>query len=376
MKQATKCVHQGTYHDSTTGGVNSPIFTSSSFEYLDLGTIPYPRYFNTPNQTAVVEKLCALEGAEGGVLFSSGMASISTSILSFVQAGDHVILLDELYGGTHAFASDLFKGLSINYSVVKSSLEGIQQAVLPETKLIVFETPTNPLLTILDISQIANFAKANGIMTIVDNTFATPINQNPLKLGVDIVVHSGTKFLGGHSDLCCGVALSSEEYSERIRKIACHFGGSLNAITTYLLERSLKTLSLRVEKQSANGHTIARFLEAHDAIATVYYPGLESFPGHAIAKKQMQAFGSMISFELKEEKGDPERFLSHLQLIRPAVSLGGVETIICSPARTSHAKMSREERERVGISDKLLRLSVGIESVDDLIGDLNTALEK
>ncbi len=374
MEQETKCVHKGTYHDTKTGGVNTPIFTSSSFEYLDRAVIHYPRHFNTPNQTAVIEKICALEGADDGVLFSSGMASISTTILSFIQAGDHVLMLDELYGGTHTFASEMFDRFNIRYSYVKSSFEEIKNAVIPTTKMIIFETPTNPLLTILDIKQISNFAKEKGILTVVDNTFATPINQNPIELGVDIVVHSGTKYLSGHSDLCCGVAVCDKEHSVIIRKVACHFGGSLNATNAYLLERSLKTLALRVGRQSDNALNIAEYLENHSAIHQVNYPGLSSFQGHEIAKKQMKKFGAMLSFELNRDMTDTNTFLSKLKLISTAVSLGGVETTICSPANTSHAKLTKEEREEMGISDGLLRLSVGIENSNDLIEDIKQAL--
>lgn len=374
MNPETKCVHKGTYHDLKTGGVNTPIFTSSSFEYLDRDTIHYPRYFNTPNQTAVIEKICALEGAQDGVLFSSGMASITTSIMSFIRAGDHVIILDELYGGTLAFASDMFDRLNIRCSFVKSSFEAIKKAVIPETKIIIFETPTNPLLSILDIEQIANFARENNILTIIDNTFATPINQTPFKLGIDIVVHSGTKYLGGHSDLCCGVAVSNKKHSEIIRKVSCHFGGSLNAVSSYLLERSLKTLALRVDRQSENALHIAKFMKTHKTTHKVNYPGLTSFSGYETAKKQMKKFGAMLSFELNEEIIDTATFLSRLKIIRPAISLGGVETIICSPSQTSHVKMTPKERKKAGISDSLLRLSVGIESFNDLINDIKQAL--
>ncbi|HIQ37714.1 MAG TPA: PLP-dependent transferase, partial [Desulfocapsa sulfexigens] len=222
MKLATQCVHEGTYFDPKTGGINTPIFTSSSFEYVDRENAHYPRYFNTPNQEAVTRKLCSLEGAEDGVLFSSGMAAISTTIFTFVGAGDHVVLMDDLYGGTHAFATDMFRDFGIGFSFVSSSVEAIQQAVISSTKVIVIESPTNPLLNVVDIAQVADFAKNKGIITIIDNTFATPINQTPIDLGVDVVVHSGTKYLGGHSDLCCGVALASREHAARIRSRACH----------------------------------------------------------------------------------------------------------------------------------------------------------
>ena len=374
MKLATQCVHEGTYFDPKTGGVNTPIFTSSSFEYVDRENVHYPRYFNTPNQEAVIRKLCSLEGAEDGVLFSSGMAAISTTIFTFVGAGDHVVLMDDLYGGTHAFVTDMFRDFGIGFSFVSSSVEAIQQAVISSTKVIVIESPTNPLLNVVDIAQVADFAKNKGIITIIDNTFATPINQTPIDLGVDVVVHSGTKYLGGHSDLCCGVALASREHAARIRSRACHLGGSLNATTAYLLERSLKTLALRVGQQSDNALGIAQFLDEHPAINKVNYPGLKNFHGYAIAQKQMRKYGGMLSFELDNSMNKTAEFLSRLKHIRSAVSLGGVETLICSPARTSHEKMTADERKKVGISDSLLRLSVGIEHVDDLIEDIEQAL--
>lgn len=375
MNKATKCVHEGTYHDPKTGGVNTPIFTSSAFEYVDREQVHYPRYFNTPNQESVIRKLSSLEGAEDGVLFSSGMAAISTTVFSFAGAGDHVILLDDLYGGTHAFVTDMFDDFDIKYSFVPSQVEAIQQALIPSTKAIVIETPSNPLLNVVDIARVAELAKENGITTIIDNTFASPINQTPIRLGVDMVVHSGTKYLGGHSDLCCGVALASREHSARIRARACHLGGSLNASTSYLLERSLKTLALRVEQQSDNALALARFLDDHPAISRVNYPGLQNFHGHDIAKKQMSKYGGMLSFELDNSSNETAGFISRLQFIHCAVSLGGVETLICSPAQTSHAKMSADERKRVGISDALLRLSVGIEHIDDLIADIGQALK-
>ncbi|MGD0658312.1 MAG: PLP-dependent aspartate aminotransferase family protein [Syntrophorhabdales bacterium] len=375
MHRETECVHSGKYRDSTTRGVTSPIFTSSSYEYLDRDDAPYPRYFNLPNQEAVVRKLCALEGAESGVLFSSGMAAISTAVLANAGAGDHVVLLDELYGGTHAFATDTFDRLAITHTFARTDADLVAEGTTPRTKAIVIESPTNPLLGILDIRRVADFGKSRGITTIMDNTFATPINQNPLSLGIDVVVHSGTKYLGGHSDLCCGAVLTSAEKAERVRAMARHLGGSLNPITCYLLERSLKTLALRVGRQSENAGRIAEFLAAHTAVRTVNYPGLPGFKGHAIARSQMSGFGGMLSFEL-EEGVAPSSFLRALRLITPALSLGGVETLICSPAETSHAKISAEERKRIGISDALLRLSVGIENAEDLMADLDQALAR
>lgn len=374
MHKETISVHQGTCYDPQSRGVNTPIFMSSSFEYLDREECPYPRYFNTPNQDAVVSKLCALEGAEDGVLFSSGMAAISTSILAFAGAGDHIVMLDALYGGTHAFATDTFDRLGITFSFVSTNVEAIAEAITPATKIIIIESPTNPLLKIIDIRQVVKIAKPRGITTIIDNTFATPINQTPLSLGIDVVVHSGTKYMGGHSDLCCGFAVTSQERTDKIRAMARHLGGSLNAITCYLLERSMKTLVLRVERQNENAGQIARFLLAHEKIIRVNYPGLPLSQGHDIAKSQMTGFGGMLSFELNEQYIRPADFLARLKLIRPAVSLGGVETLICAPCETSHAKMSADERKRAGITDALLRLSVGIEHTEDLIEDINQAL--
>jgi cystathionine beta-lyase/cystathionine gamma-synthase len=230
------------------------------------------------------------------------------------------------------------------------------------------------LLSVIDIHQVARFARDNHLITIIDNTFASPINQNPLKLDIDIVVHSGTKYIGGHSDICCGAALTTSEKAQRIRDLARCLGGSLNATTCYLLERSLKTLALRVERQTDNAGRIARFLTEQPGVKRVHYPGLANCSGHAIAASQMSAFGAMLSFELDEHLLDAERFVQALRLIKPAVSLGGVESTICSPALTSHVKMSGAERRRVGITDGLLRLSVGIEHVDNLLDDLSTAL--
>ena len=374
MKKATQCVHSGGFRDPMTRGINTPIFTSSAYEYLDREDCPYPRYFNTPNLDAVVNKVCALEGAEDGVLFSSGMAAISTSILAFAGSGDHVVMMDELYGGTHAFATDEFDRLRIAYTFAATDAESICSAATEKTTVIVIESPTNPFLGVIDIRKVARFARDRGITTVMDNTFATPVNQNPLELGIDVVVHSGTKYLGGHSDLCCGVAVTSAERAKRVRALARHLGGSLDAMACYLLERSLKTLALRMERQSENALRVAVALQRHPAVTRVNYPGLPDFPGHDLAKSQMKAYGGMLSFEVRNGQGDPSGFLRRLRMIKPALSLGGVETTICCPAVTSHAKISAEEQQRIGITDRLMRLSVGIEHSDDITSDLDQAL--
>ena len=220
MKKETQCVHSGAIKDTIYGGVNSPIFTSTAFNYLDREHALYPRYFNTPNQSAVVAKVCALEGAEDGVLFSSGMAAVSSSILAFARAGDHVVMMDELYGGTHAFAADEFSRFGITCTFAATDADAICGAVTEKTRVIVIESPTNPLLSVIDIKKVAAFGRKRNVVTIIDNTFATPLYQNPYGLGIDVVVHSGTKYLGGHSDICCGVAVTTKEKAERIRKTA------------------------------------------------------------------------------------------------------------------------------------------------------------
>lgn len=375
MKTETACIHAGGRHDPATRGINTPIYTSSAYEYLDGETRPYPRYFNTPNQAAVVEKLCTLEGAEDGLVLSSGMAAISSVLLGLLGAGDHAVVQDEIYGGTHAMVTQHFDRLGIAYTLVPADPAKIAQAVTAKTRIVYIETPTNPLLTILDIRAVTRMARERGIVTVIDNTFASPINQRPLALGVDVSVHSATKYLGGHSDLCSGAVLASRPIVQKVRHMCLSLGGSLDAQSCYLLERSIKTMALRVERQSANAMALATALSANRHVSRVYYPGLPSHPGHETAKAQMSGFGGMLSFELAGDV-DTDRFLHALKLVKPALSLGGVESTICAPATTSHAKVTAEVRRRLGISDGLLRFSVGIEHADDLIADLGQAMEK
>jgi len=371
FSKLTQSVHVGSVGDPLYGGLVNPIYTSSAYNYDT--EVLYPRYFNTPNQKAVVEKIAALENAEDGLLFSSGMAAIMTSLFAMVKQGDHILFQDDLYGGTHHAALNELKRYGINHSMVNVfDLQKFEDAIQPNTKLIYIETPSNPLLKITDIKGVARIAKKHKIITIIDNTFASPVNQNPIDLGIDIVTHSGTKYIGGHSDLCCGVALASKKIIEKIRASSMHFGGSLDAQSAYLVERSLKTIVLRVQQQNKNAMALAKYLEAESKVGAVYYPGLKSNRGYAIAKKQMPGgFGGMLSFEIK---GDPEKFLKKLKIIRKAISLGGVESTIAQPMKTSHAKLTAAERKAVGISDKLLRFSVGIEDVNDLINDIRQAL--
>jgi cystathionine beta-lyase/cystathionine gamma-synthase len=290
-----------------------------------------------------------------------------------VKQGDHVLFQNDLYGGTQHAALQELNRCGIEYSLVDvTDLKAFEKGIRPTTKVIYVETPSNPLLKITDLAGVAKLARQHGLITVIDNTFASPVNQNPIDQGIDIITHSGTKYIGGHSDLCCGIVVSSKKITEKIKASALNFGGSLDAQTCYLVERSLKTIVLRVRQQNKSAQAIARFLEAESGVTRVNYPGLKGHPGHAIAKRQMPGgFGGMLSFEIK---GDPEKLMKKLKFIKRAVSLGGVESSINTPAKTSHSKLTPAERKAVGISDKLLRLSVGIEETEDLIGDLKQGL--
>lgn len=369
----TQSVHAGSHGDPQFKGTVTPVFPSSAYDYEDVPATLYPRYFNTPNQKAVVKKIAALENAEDGIIFSSGMAAILTSLFAMMKKGDHAIFQNDLYGGTfHAIVTELPR-YGMEYSLVDGAdPQNFRKAIQPNTRVIYIETPSNPTLKITDIKAVAGIAREHGIITIIDNTFASPVNQNPIGLGIDIVAHSGTKYIGGHSDICCGVAVASKQLTSKIWQSAIHFGGSLDAHTCWLVERSLKTIVLRVRQQNQNALAIARALEADTRTGKVCYPGLENHPDHSIAKAQMPGgFGGMLSFEVK---GDAHGFMKKLKLIRRAISLGGVESTITSPAKTSHVKMNAAERAAIGVTDNLVRLSVGIEEADDLIGDIRQAL--
>jgi cystathionine beta-lyase len=376
ISKPTQCVHSGTYLDPISKGVNSPVFTSTAYEYLDSSSLIYPRSFNTPNQEVLVKKLCALENGEDGLVFSSGMAAISSALLALLKPGDHAIFQNDIYGGTLHFVSGTMAKLGIEYTFSDlMDMEKVKKSIKPNTKLIYVESPSNPLLKIIDLKAIAKFGKDRNLITVIDNTFATPINQNPLDLGIDLVLHSATKYIGGHSDVMCGAAISSQKFIKQIKDTALNLGGILNASTCALIERSLKTLSVRVEKQCQNAAEIATSIENHPKLKKVYYPGLKSHVGHEIAKTQMVLFGAVVSFELQDEQ-KTEHFLRKLHIIAPALSLGGVESTICVPAGTSHSKISAEERKAAGISDGLIRLAVGIEDVKDLIKDIKQALSQ
>jgi len=373
LKKATQAVRAGSRHDKNMGGLNTPMLSSSAIEYLDDSEVRYPRYFNLLNHDVVAEKMSALESAEAGLVTSSGMAAIASILFGLLGDGDHVVFTEGLYGGTHALIVNELKRVGISHCFAANDIAAIERATTAETRMIFVESPGNPLLNVVDLAAIAAFAKPRDILTVIDNTFATPILQNPLELGFDLVMHSGTKYLGGHSDLCCGTVNGPAALISKVRNHGINHGGCLNAQDCHLLERSLKTLEIRVQRQSENAAFIARQLENSEYVKRVHYPGLESDPGHDIAARQMRSFGGMLSFELVDSI-DPVTYLRRLNMVNCAISLGGVETTICQPVATSHQKMPEAERQRLGITDGLLRLSVGIEDAEDISADLLNAL--
>ncbi len=371
----TICTHTGELEDLTYKGAISPLYMATSYAFEDVDVKRYPRYFNTPNQQGLAKKIAALENAEGALIFGSGMAAISTSLLAFLRAGDHIVLQNTLYGGTYNLVTEEFEKFGISYSFTDGwKASDFEAKIQTNTKVLYIETPSNPLLTITDIAAVAETAKKHGIVSVIDNTFASPVNQNPIDFGIDIVIHSATKYMGGHSDICAGAVAASEDNMKRIFHLAKNLGGSLSDYTVWLLERSIKTMGIRVRAQNDNAQQMAQYLLNHEAVDAVYYPGLPSHPDHEIAKLQMKGFGGMLSFELKTGYC-ASQFQKSLKLIKPSMSLAGVESTTLSPALTSHSLLSAEERKRQGISDGLIRFSVGIEETADLIQDMEQAFK-
>ena len=372
--KSTKCVHSGNLIDEKYHGNISPLYPSITYDFIKSDV--YPRYFNSPNQIGVAKKISDLENAELSLLFGSGLGAISSSMFSFLKKGDHVILQDSLYGGTINFVNTEFNKFGIEYSYVDINDTGkLNSSVKKKSKIIYIESPSNPLLNITNLIEISDFAKSNSLISMIDNTFASPINQNPLDFGIDIVIHSATKYLGGHSDILAGSVSGKSSYIDKIKNSGLNFGANISEYSAWLLERSIKTLSLRVNSQNNNALQIAKFLTSNNKVKKVYYPGLKSHKNHDIAKKQMYGFGGMLSFELKANI-DPIKFVQDLKIIKPTMSLAGVESTITSPALSSHKKMDPEIRRALGISDNLLRFSVGIENFEDLVLDLDKSLIK
>lgn len=371
----TICTHVGEIEDQQFKGAVSPIYLSSSYAFMDVDVKRYPRYFNTPNQEALCKKIAALEGTEGALIFGSGMAAVSTTLLAFLNHGDHIVLQKTLYGGTYNLVVEEFEKYGIHYTFTDGLDEtAFAKAITPQTKVLYIETPSNPLMTITDMQMVTDLAKKHGIVTMIDNTFASPINQNPIHFGIDIMIHSATKYMGGHSDICAGAVAASQEHIDRIWNLAKNLGGSLSDMTVWMLERSMKTMALRVRAQNENALALASWLHSLEDIDTVYYPGLPSHPGHELAKRQMSGFGGMVSFELVPSI-DAAAFMKSLGLIKPSMSLAGVESTMLSPTQTSHALLSPEERAKQGIADGLIRFSVGIEDLEDLKADIAQAIK-
>lgn len=372
-KIGTKCVHSGNIVDDKFHGSISPIYPATTYDYRKTDT--YPRYFNTPNQLALSRKISDLESAEDSILFGSGLGAVSSTMFSFLKSGDHVILHDSIYGGTINLVNTEFKKFNIDFSYIDiNDVDLLKSTIKKNTRIIYFETPTNPLLQIVDISLISSVAKENNIISIIDNTFASPINQNPINFGIDLVIHSATKYLGGHSDILAGSVSGAKEHIEKIKKSGINYGANLSDYTVWLLERSIKTLLVRVNAQNQNALDLAKFLDDNSLIKKVFYPGLENHLSHEIASKQMNGFGGMMSFEVTD-KINSEDFVSDLKIISPTMSLAGVESSITSPSKTSHKKVDPQIRKKLGISDNLLRFSVGIEDIDDLMLDLDKSLK-
>ena len=372
----TKCVHSGDLIDDRFKGATSPLFPSTAYDFIDVNEDKYPRYFNTPNQLALSKKIADLENSEDALLFGSGIAAIFSSLFSFIKSGDHVIFQSSIYGGTLNLVIKEFKKFNIKYSLVDSfDLKDYEKEIKSNTKIIFIESPSNPLLKLIDLKSIAKLCKKHNLISIIDNTFSSPINQNPSDFGIDIIIHSATKYLGGHSDILAGALASNKKYIQTIKESSINYGGNLSDYTVWLLERSIKTLSLRVAKQNENALKVAKFLFEHQKVNSVNYPGLKSHPDYELSLTQMKGFGGMLSFELND-LDEAIKFTRKIKLIKSAMSLGGVESTICSPTLTSHSKISKEEREKIGIFDGLLRLSVGIEDFEDIKNDLDQALSQ
>lgn len=379
MKFNTKTIHGNQQHDPSTGAVMTPIYQTSTFAQSSPGVnqgYEYSRAAN-PTRTALENALASIENGTHGFAFGSGLAA-TDGILKTLKTGDEVISMDDLYGGSFRMFTRIYQNFGLKFSFVDMTKpENILEKITPQTKLIWVETPTNPLMKIVDIKAICDLVKGKGILVAVDNTFASPYIQNPLDLGADLVMHSATKYLGGHSDVVAGaVVVKNEELAEKIHFALFAGGGILGPQDSYLILRGIKTLHVRMQRHCENGMKIAEFLNNHPKIGQVFYPGLENHPNHEIAKKQMRGFGGMVSFNFKSsKKEDAIAFFEKLKIFTLAESLGGVESLANHPASMTHASIPAEIRAEYGITDDLVRLSVGIEDADDLISDLENALK-
>jgi cystathionine beta-lyase/cystathionine gamma-synthase len=376
----TRIIHAGEPQPRILGAVAMPIFQSAMYEYAgetDYHDLKYIRLNNTPNHSVLHAKLASLENAEAALVTASGMAAISTTLLTLLGTGDHLLAQSCLYGGTHDFLTRDFPALGISHDFIDADAPETWEAKLrPETKAIYVETLTNPLLELADLEAVAAFARERGLLSIIDNTFAKPINFRPIEHGFDLSIHSCTKYMNGHSDIVAGAIMGRRDLVDRVKHKLDHLGGSLDPHAAYLLHRGVKTLWVRVRHQNESALAIARFLASRPEVARVNYPGLPSHPRHERARRLFAGFGGMLSFELQGGADAAKRFISATTLPIKAPSLGGVETLLTQPALTSHAGLSREDRRRLGITDGLVRMSVGLEATDDIVEDFAAALGK
>jgi cystathionine gamma-synthase len=392
LGMSSKAVHAGEqrpypYHSLTTPIVQAATFTFDDTADLsafmearmwghEAERIEYGRYGN-PTLAAVEAKIAALEGGEKAILFGSGMAAITITLLTMLSSGQHVVITDDCYRRTREFCRTFLKRFGVSCTVVPAGdLQELEAAIQSNTKLIMSESPTNPYLRVLDLERLVEIARQHGIKTLIDSTFATPINQMPLDFGIDLVLHSATKYFSGHNDLLAGVVVGSESLTAMIRQNLWVMGAVSDPQSAFLLQRGLKVLALRVRQQNATAQAIAEFLQCQKKVCRVWYPGLPSHPDHDIARRQMRGFGGVVSFEIEGDLDTTSRFVDALEIPIIAPSLGGVETLVEQPAMMSYFEFSKEERLEIGIKDNLVRLSIGVEDVDDLIGDLTQALNR
>ncbi len=385
--RSTRSVHGGELVKDCHGAVTTPIFQTSTFFFptddpvtwegkVPEGSYIYSRWGN-PTVAAVEVKLASLENAQGAVVFSSGMAAIASTLLALLKQGDRLVSVEDLYGGTFSLMRDELPRLGVDVHMVSTTDKRAMERELGKGAAAVYlESPTNPLLKLIDIKAVVEMAHSVGAKVIIDSTFATPINQTPLDLGVDVVLHSATKYLNGHSDLIAGAAAGSREDMEKVSKKRILFGGSLDPMGAFLLMRGMKTLEVRMERHNRNALLVAKFLEKHEMVERVHYPGLPSHPQHELAEKQMRGFGGMVSFEVAGGREGAEKLLRSVRLIKRATSLGGADSLVSMPLNSSHSSLSPAERQRLGIPDSLVRLSVGIEDAQDIIDDLNRGLSQ
>jgi len=382
FRPETEAIHGGARLDKRNGPMEEPIYQTSTFQVTDSDEqvratttdMFYTRYGN-PTHTAVEKRIAELEGADSALLFASGMNAITTSLMALLKAGDHIVAQRDIYGGVTKFLSSWLPKMGIETTFVDTTdYDQHARAIRPNTKLLYLESPTNPTLRVVDLRKTAAIAHDHGLISAIDGTFGTPINQRPVEYGIDLVLHSGTKYFGGHTDLICGVAVGRKELIDTIRGTRTTLGGVMDPHAAFMLLRGIKTLAVRVERQNESALRIAEFLAAHPKVRSVNYPFLKGHPQRALAVEQMKGGGGVLSFEVEGTGEDAKRVSESLQLFTLAPSLGGAESLVSIPVLTSHAMISAEHRRQMGVTEQLVRLSVGVEHVDDLIADLDQAL--